>query len=728
VQYIPVPARFIVVLTALLFNMHVSGQNYIGGILTSNTTLAPLADPYIVNKNLIVNPGITLTILPGVKLAFELGTRIDCNGTLIAIGTSQSPIIFTPNKPTSGASWYGIAMYNASTLLSSDSNYVSGSILSNVIIEKAITSVTLDKGTRMLIENISIEKGFIGISINESTSNIIRGCNISETEYGIVFSGYQNNSKNHLIGNTISKSSSVGVFINNIGELSKNLKISKNHIYDCVTGIQIGSDGIHGISHNYIINNILHNNTDAIKLFQDSTIVKGNQIYNNVNGVNCLRSKNDSIYKNTFIGNTNYALILSSGSSSNQVVQNQFDGNQNAVWIKDIGSDQSLYNSFLFNTVKNSIQRSFLVENTPQQPFQYNNIVANGKFRTFENKAPGQILATDNFWGVSRVSAIDSIIFDTWDNSARGEVIYREFSDTLISTSVPRYFISGRIHAGKSLAPFSQLKLFQVLGKSEYPVRSSNVSIDGVFSVKGVTAGEYYLYAIPDKITHPGYIPTYFYNDLSWSNSEKIKVDANVYDVDIDLIKGRSLIKGIGAISGYCALAGQVCTGVTVLLYDKTLSYIFDWVRVNDGGEFSFANLPYGEYRLVGEKAGIQKFNSPVLNVTPTNSSIKQIELQCNMALYKFAIPVQPEMPIVSDQIQIYPNPFTETITIEGFTSPETYQIRLTNAQGIVYNFPNLIFTSGQNKLNLGTLPTGFYMLELCSNGVCIHRKKIVKL
>ena len=58
----------------------------------------------IVTANVLVPVGITLTVEPGTKVAFEDGTKMVVRGTLNAVGVKDNRITFTSNSD----SWVGI--------------------------------------------------------------------------------------------------------------------------------------------------------------------------------------------------------------------------------------------------------------------------------------------------------------------------------------------------------------------------------------------------------------------------------------------------------------------------------------------------------------------------------------------------------------------------------------------------------------------------------------------
>ena len=64
--------------------------------LEANTTWAASAGPYVLNGQIPVQPGVTLTIEPGtVVKGLNSTSLLEVSGTLVAQGTAQAPIIFT---------------------------------------------------------------------------------------------------------------------------------------------------------------------------------------------------------------------------------------------------------------------------------------------------------------------------------------------------------------------------------------------------------------------------------------------------------------------------------------------------------------------------------------------------------------------------------------------------------------------------------------------------------
>jgi hypothetical protein len=86
-------------ITISSFPVIAAGQTYVSGGIYSNATWTQSGSPYIVTGNIVVFPGNTLTIEPGVTVKFNKGFYIEIRqATLIAEGTASDSIHFTSNS------------------------------------------------------------------------------------------------------------------------------------------------------------------------------------------------------------------------------------------------------------------------------------------------------------------------------------------------------------------------------------------------------------------------------------------------------------------------------------------------------------------------------------------------------------------------------------------------------------------------------------------------------
>lgn len=89
-----------------------SGTPLLGGTLTQDTTLDATTDAYLIEEDLIVPTGITLTLNPGVVIDLATRRNIRVMGTLVVAGTEESPVTI---KGRAGQIWGGISFEEPST-------------------------------------------------------------------------------------------------------------------------------------------------------------------------------------------------------------------------------------------------------------------------------------------------------------------------------------------------------------------------------------------------------------------------------------------------------------------------------------------------------------------------------------------------------------------------------------------------------------------------------------
>ncbi len=126
-----------------------SADEPVGGTITTNTTWTN-DKTYIVNGNLGVAPGVTLTIQAGTEVHFAGNYDFNVGGTLIADGTSAQPIWF---MHYTGGSWGRILFDDSSVdaVASEIGVYQSGNILRWVRIEGATNGIGCHNATPYLM-------------------------------------------------------------------------------------------------------------------------------------------------------------------------------------------------------------------------------------------------------------------------------------------------------------------------------------------------------------------------------------------------------------------------------------------------------------------------------------------------------------------------------------------------------------------------------------------------
>ncbi len=424
----------VLIVVLLWFTIPARSQVYVGGELTGDETYSPENNPYIVIQDLTVGRDVKLTILPGVEMQFEYGTSLISYGTLIAKGTEAQKIRFYSRNQTSvPGQWNGITLYGTKTLLGADSAYVMGSVLSDVSISDATYSVTLADNTSLLVENSSIAFCSFGININNSAYNVIRNCNFTMCDFGIFLAAGFQNPGNKIYSNTIAECSDVGIFINSYASESSYNSIWDNTINSCSIGIHIGNYGNNGPGYNTVSGNYFIGNKEAVKLFQHSTTLRNNYFSKNRNAIICWQSNNNTITQNLFSRSLIQAVTLAAGSSYNNITYNSITFNNGGISVQPDSTRNSVFNSFLYNTAYTNSTFSFRISSAPQGPVQFNNLMQNGDSGSFKNLSDKVIHAEYNYWGTKSFSGIDSIIFDVYDASGLGEVLYKPILENILS-------------------------------------------------------------------------------------------------------------------------------------------------------------------------------------------------------------------------------------------------------------------------------------------------------
>lgn len=287
-----------------------------------------------------------------------------------------------------------------------------------------------------------------------------------------------------------------------------------------------------------------------------------------------------------------------------------------------------------------------------------------------------------------------------------------DLDDSFRLTIIPGYDISGTV--SKDQSPVKGA-LILAYNKNQSGTRAfaSTLSEDGGnFILPNVSEGEYYIYSVPNPSVLQTHIPTYYAESKNWQDGYLMKLEENVYDVDIRLNSvDLNLPEGQCRIDGKIEYEGDIPsdfdlfnrewfgegTGTpiipqpgntypaanhVILLMNPDLTKVIGWTLSELDGTFSFDKLPYGGYRLWGEKAGYANKVSSVIYLTPDENTANDIQLTVDVE--KKLIEAISPFSVSGDGI-IYPNPASNNFIINAndFEELMSVEVQLIDQKGM---------------------------------------------
>jgi PKD repeat protein len=284
------------------------------------------------------------------------------------------------------------------------------------------------------------------------------------------------------------------------------------------------------------------------------------------------------------------------------------------------------------------------------------------------------------------------------------------FSAPVILSLFSNYSLFGQVLAGNQSITDCKVQLFsQDYTGSMNMIEEVTPDSANYYKFDSVSSGIYHILAIPDPGTIYAlqYLPTYFGDAFLWENSIPVVLGQPANPYPIHLVDFDSISGGDGMITGGLTAGGKSINvgNQEILILDINnipVKYLFS----EPDGTFSFAGLPYGEYKVYPVITGIKTYPVTVI-LSATNTSANVI-----MKISGQTVAGTGESEHYNIIENLYPNPASDVIAV-SFKVKGMFRLQIIDASGkAVYIISEAIPTDGNDiSIPISALKPGLYLL-----------------
>lgn len=242
---------------------------------------------------------------------------------------------------------------------------------------------------------------------------------------------------------------------------------------------------------------------------------------------------------------------------------------------------------------------------------------------------------------------------------------------------------------------------------------------NGFYRFTGLPAGLYVVRAeiAPGTVGYTDYMPTYHLSSPSWETAlpavvpNWLPVTTDIWMLPIDTSTGSGVIGGVISDPQHLTAeadsefrGGEGISGVTIILSDaegKPLNYK---ISIHDGS-FRFTGLPFGTYRISYDIPGIY---SQEVWVTLTHENPERLQVSLVISQGEVVVD-EPEV----QQVELYPNPAKDQVTIELPGDNADYHIQVVDMQGRIVKTGSAQSENGIMLIEVGQYSPGLYHVNL---------------
>lgn len=400
---------------------------------------------YVINSDLGIPSGVTLTIHPGVKIYINPNVGITCDGgKIIANGKENGvvdSIIFLQAflKQKDGQNyWKSISVSNVSDTTSFYMNYVR--------IEGAESGLDFTNCKNIKVCNSLIRHNYInGINMTNVINSTFENNIFYDNYNGIQICANEGDVANNQIVNNkfIDGRQNIRAYTRSNGRLINNY-ITNNYFTNANTAIYIQDITSSATFKNWICNNVISStgtSSSGLWGYADSLQIENNIFWNNERALRFTNSFGSMVSNNTFYKNDSCLWTV---------------GN---LWNADFSNNTFSENKFRIMRIPHS---DYNIEN--------NNFLHNETKPLIYNSGAQTLDVKNNFWGITNDSILNADYFwDSDNDETLGEIVFSPFLDSCNINAplappynVKKQLIGDKIKLSWNKNPESDVKSYKI--------------------------------------------------------------------------------------------------------------------------------------------------------------------------------------------------------------------------------------------------------------------------
>lgn len=260
-------------------------------------------------------------------------------------------------------------------------------------------------------------------------------------------------------------------------------------------------------------------------------------------------------------------------------------------------------------------------------------------------------------------------------------------------------------------------------------VASTAVNAQGQYSFTNQPNGQYLVRAIPDTTTYPNTANSYHASTYFWTYADVLGAICDTTIVaDIELVSFGDLA-GTGYLSGYLGDLGIVRSsgpgdpwaGEGIILESWPGGELVSYTWTDAAGNYAFANVPFGIYRLLVDHPGLPMLAYYVITVdagTPSRTGLDYGALPEGISTY-FATGITEA---AASPLLLSPNPATQDVVFIDGLADGAQDVQVIDAAGRLVLATRVNATGGRAEVDVSHLTTGAYGVRVGTSVIRLVR------